>query len=362
MSTTDTITPYKGPMEVHAGPLPKDPEQAAKVMSDAAVKFSSVFNEYERAIKKGTNPLDEVTATNLNELKRQMRSTPPKPATVINLNPMDLEFGATNLYMRGIKVPACNPGMPYSKYHIRHWRHESFYLEGGERNFRPILPIHMAAEFVREFSHKDNYGGGVIVCEGEINPEKLAPDFEVETYDQMGRPITMDRQGVEYDEENHAIATIIQTPVRRRLHDLITESRSARNAFYRKQVRKAERDYRLPDGRGKANISEVHLLMAQVLHADGELPVMPDWNLTSRMEQGLSDHNCKACGNVPREGAYKCQNCGNILNALEAYKDFAIEFDHAKMAMLTSDELEEAELVRMEREESKKPSDKKSKK
>jgi hypothetical protein len=359
MSSTP-ITPYTGPIKVHEGPLPKDPAQQVQVFKQASENFPKAFPEYESQVKKGTNPLDEATLTSLNELKAQMRATPPKPATVINLNPMSLDFGMGNLYMRGIVVPGCAPGMPYAKYTIRHWRHQSLYQEDGSRFFRPILPIHMAGEFAREFSHKDNYGGGVIICEGEINPEKIGPDFMVEVYDQHGRVVTTTEAGFEFDEENNKVPVLLQVPIKQPLHRLIETARKARNAHYKKQVQKAEHDWRLPDGRGKQNVTEVHSLMAAVLVADGELSKMPDWNLTSRSEEGLADNSCKACGNVPRVGAYKCE-CGNILNALEAYRDFDIEFEHPKMGMLTSDELEEAELIKMEREEARKPKEKEPK-
>lgn len=349
------ITPYTGPLQVHEGPLPADPQLNAKIRTDAAVKFSQSFPEFERNAKKGTNPLDEATQTSLNELRAQMRSIGVKPATVINLNPMPLDFGMGNLYMRGIVVPACAPGQPYAKYTVRHWRHESLYNEDGSRFFRAILPIKMAGEFVREFSSKDNYGGGVIICEGDINPEKCGADFMVEIYDQHGRPITVTQRGIEYDEENNEIPVELQVPVKKSLHQLIDDVRRLRNAFYKKTVAIAERDWNLPDGRGKQNVNEVHRLMAELLVAEGERAKLPDFcTATDKAGLGLSDTNCRACGTTPKVGAYKCA-CGNILNALEAYKDFDIQFEHAKMAMLTSDELEEAELIKMEREDARKP-------
>lgn len=350
--SSSPIIPYDGPLKVHSGPMPTDPEQAARITTDAAVKFSQSFPEFERNAKRGQNPLDDATAGALNEWKRQMRATPPKPACVFNLNPFTLDFGMGDLYLRGIVVPAWSPGMPYpAKHVIRHPRHESFYNEDGSRGFKTILPIHMAAEFLREYSHKDNYGGGVIICEGDVNPEKAGPDFEVELYDPMGRPIIRLQQGIEYDAENNPVPVELEIPIKRKLSDQFEEARKSRNAFYRKQVQKAEHDWRLPDGRGKQNVTAVHDLMADILVAEGLLAKKPDWNLTSRLEEGLAGNDCKACGSTPKLGAYKCVTCGNILNALEAYKDFAIEFDHGKMAMLTSDELEEAELVKMERED-----------
>lgn len=361
MSTTEVIKPYTGSMQVSDVPKGTSPEVAAKITADAAVKFSEVFHEVSNQIKKGQNPLDDITRNNLEDLKRTVRTNGYKHATVFNLNPMPLEFGATNLYLRSIVVPACQPGMAYpAKHVIRHWRHEGLYEEDGSRKFKAIFPIRMAGEFVREYSHKDNYGGGVIICEGDINPEKCGPDFEVETYDALGRPITTPQGALEYDEEGNAIPVVNNLPVRRKLHDLINEARKARNAHYKKVVARMSRDWQLPEGRGKFNVTDVHRMMAAVLMADGELAKLPEFCTEATPEEaGLGDASCKACGNIPKAGAYKCMNCGNILNALEAYKDFAIEFDHAKMAMLTSDELEEAELIKMEREEARQPKPKK---
>lgn len=370
MPVEDAIKPYTGSMQVSTVPKGATQEQAAAIHADAAVKFSEVFRELlpgaseSNQVKKGQNPLDDVTRANLEELKRTVRTMGFKHATIFNLNPVSLEFGATNLYLRSIVVPACEPGMQVAKHVIRHWRHEGMYEEDGTRKFKAIFPIRMAGEFVREFGHKDNYGGGVIICEGDINPEKCGPDFEVEVYDEIGRPVTIAQPSVEYDEENNPIAVINQLPVKKKLWEILAAARRSRNSHYKKVVARMSRDWQLPEGRGKFNVTDVHRLMAAVLMADGELAKLPEFCTEATPEEaGLSDFTCKACGAKPKMGAYKCLSCGNILNALEAYKDFAIEFEHAKMAMLTSDELEEAELIKMEREELKKPAgEKKGKK
>lgn len=312
--------------------------------------FPEAFPQYEQAIKKGVNNLDQESQTSLNELMSQMRSTPPKPATIINLHPWPLTFGSTNIYLRGLSVPACNPGQPFAHYHIRGYRREWEYNENGSLKFKAILPIRLAAEFVREFSNKDAYGGGVIIYEGEGHPDKV--DL-VETYDAIGRPITTSKQVVVYDEENRPIQEIGQAPVKRKLSAILAEAVAARNKFYMQRVQKADHDYRLPDGRGKWLLTDTHRLMAETLFAEGVIAKVPDWNLASRFEQGISDNNCKACGHAPQAGAYKCMHCGNILNVLEAYRDFAIEYGHAKMEMLTSDEWEEVEEIKAQRETAK---------
>jgi hypothetical protein len=326
----ETLKPYQGP--------PPTPEN-----------FGQAFPQYEQALKKGVNNLDQDSQTNLNELRRQMRSSPPKPATVINLHPWPLTFGATNRFLRGITIPACEPGMPYAYHHIRGYRTDWEYNENGTLKFKAILPIELAGQFVREFSNKDSYGGGVIIYEGEGNPEKV--DL-VESYDPIGRVQTIQKSVIVYDEENRPIQEMGEIPIRKKLNDLLVEARSQRNAAYLLRVRKADHDYNLPDGRGKWLINDTHPLMAEILFAEGVISEVPKWNLASRFEQGLSENNCKSCGSPTKTDSYKCA-CGNILDPLAAYMDFAIEYGHAKMEMLASDEWEQVEEEKLRRQSAK---------
>lgn len=330
----ETIIPYQGGQVVMS--------EAAQEASRAAESWAAADPHLTNAIKKGVNNLDSDSQNNLNELARQMRATPPKPATVINLHPWPLSFGAANRFLRGITVPACEPGMSYAYHHIRGYRRDWEYNENGTLRFKPILPIELAGQFVREFSNKDSYGGGVIIYEGEGNPEKVEM---VEVYDPIGRVQTISKPVIVYDEENRPVQEMGEIPIRRKLLDLLAEARNSRNIFYMDRVQRADRDYRLPDGKGKWLINDTHKLMAEMLFAEGLITAVPEWNLASRFEQGLSETNCKSCGSPTKTGSYKC-SCGNILSPLAAYLDYAIEFEHAKMEMLTSDEREEAEAER----------------
>ena len=156
----DVIVPYEGGQVVIS--------EAAQAAAQAAQSWAAADPAMANSLRTGSpNKLDQTSALALKALEQQMRQTPPKPATVINLHPWPLTFGATCRFLRGITVPACEPGMPYAYLHIRGYRRDWEYNEDGSLKFKPILPIQLAAEFVREFSNKDTYGGGVIIYEGD---------------------------------------------------------------------------------------------------------------------------------------------------------------------------------------------------
>src|SRR5713101_2358536 len=91
-------------------------EGAATRQSAAAAATGGIPYALPRA--KPLRPLDEISQRNLDELKHQMRSNPPRAATVINLHPWPLMFPSTDVFLRGIVVPACNPGMEFAYHHI----------------------------------------------------------------------------------------------------------------------------------------------------------------------------------------------------------------------------------------------------
>src|SRR5579864_8098748 len=51
-----------------------------------------------------------------------------------------------------------------------------------------------------------------------------------------------------------------------------------------------------------------------------------------------------------KAAAFKCVTCGHILDALAAFKDGAIEFEHAKVGLLPDEQYKEAEAIQKERE------------
>src|SRR4051812_43594146 len=122
---TDVIKPYEGP------PATAD-------------NFTRAFPEYERlgtdgatgragtvatAPVRGRMPLDAQSERNLAELRRQVRNNPFPAATVINLHPWPLQ--ASDIFLRGIVIPACEPGMEVAYHHIRSWSHDKKYSEDG---------------------------------------------------------------------------------------------------------------------------------------------------------------------------------------------------------------------------------------
>lgn len=363
MSTTDVLKPFNGPpiggqRPAHETVLPIEgggvvrlsPE--AQVASKASIEFAQAFPNYEGLVqgKRGLNNLDSVSAGNLEELRRQMRSTPPKPATVINLHPWPLTFDGNSRFLRGLVVPACEPGMPFSYAHFRGYRTDWKYDDDTTFKFGAVLPIHQAGEFLRTFGNRDLYGGGVLIYEGEGHPDKVD---EVELYDPLGRVLTRKEPGVEYDEEQHEVRVMRDISIHGKLGMVLAETRKIRNNFYLQRVKRADQDYRLPDGRGKGMVTELHMKMADVLVYEGLITKVPEWDLKGRMEEGLADSNCKACGASPRADSFKCVACGHIMLPFEAYMAGEIQYGHASMELLTADEWESVETEKARRDEAK---------
>lgn len=341
----DVVIPVAGGGAIHVSP-------AAQVAQKASAEFAAAFPNYEGVIqgKRGMNNLDAASAQNLEELRQQMRATPAKPATIINLHPWPLMFDGNSRFTRGLVVSACEPGMPYSYLHLRGYRYDWKQDEEGTFKYIPILPIHQAAEFLRVFGSRDIYGGGVIIYEGDGNPEKVE---DVEIYDPNGRMQTKKEPGIEFDEEQHPVNIMRSVPIFSKLADQLKEQRRLRNNFYLQRVKRADQDYRLPDGRGKAMVTELHMKMADMLVAEGMITKVPEWDLKGRMEEGLSDSNCKACGAAPRADSFKCVACNHIMFPFEAYMNGEIQYGHASMEMLSADEWELVEIEKTQRDERK---------
>lgn len=330
MSETEVIKPYEGP--------PATPNN-----------FADAFPEIVAAVtgpKRGRNPLDAQSQRNLDDLRRQVRANPFKPATVINLHPWPLS--SNDRFIRGIVIPACEPGMDFAHHHIRSWSHDYSYAEDGQSfKFLPIKPIEKATQFLVKFADPEVYGGGVIVYEGESHPNKMG---RVELYNPDGRPQVDLKNAIEYDDEDHPVPTVQEIPIMGELSKMIAEQRQRRNAFYKARVEWADSKSKSKNDSDRRLITDQHRLMAEMLHAEGVLPALPDWNLASRMELGLSASNCKSCGNPTNKTGYACGSCGNIIDALAAYLDHKIEFTHAKMEMLSSEQMEVAVAEEAERE------------
>lgn len=356
--TTETIKPYVDgepgskpapPAVIHydGGSVVQTP--ASQRASAAASEFAKANPDYIKALQsakdvKGINNLDVASQQRLNELRQRMRSSRPKPATVINLHPWPLQFSGSDLFLRGIYVPACNPGQPFAYQHIRSYRVSHEYNEDGTFEFAPILAIDMAGQFLRDFSNADIYGGGIVIYEGEGHPDKIE---EVETYDQQGKLQTVREVGIEYDEENRAVQVPVDVPVKKSLAALISQQRKVRNDFYLNRVKLADQNYNRPDGKGKSLVTNLHCLMADVLFAEGIIAAVPNWDLKGSVELGLRDEPCPSCGGTPKAEAFKCVSCGHVLNAFDAYMNGAIEHGHASMDLLSG---EEWELVEKENE------------
>ena len=315
-------------------------------------KFATAFPQMEALAKAGRNVLDSVSQKNLDDLRARMRANKPRPATIVNLLPWKLIVTGGSTF-QGIEVPACPPGVAFTHQHIRYWKTDTprYNEDCTAFLYDPIYPIQIAREFVRVYCNRERFGGGVIVYEGDGHPDKV--DM-VETYDDSGLPITSSEYGIEEGQEGEKIEVVIQAPIRQKYNDIYRRERGLRNAMFKRKVEVMNRDYQLPDGKGRRNLTDNHILMAEVLFAEGVISEKPKWSLVSRLDEGLEAFDCPKCGEPRKKNAYACRACNNILDALAAYKDYAIDFDNVKMDMLTSDELEAANEIRVEREQAKK--------
>jgi hypothetical protein len=341
MSST-TVVPEKT--------LPPVPANAAA----AAVAFSQAYQEFQQAIRRGFNKLDEQSQRNLDELQAYMRMNPPRPATIINLFPWPLSIPGARL-LQGITVPACPPGQRCAWAHIRGWRRDWEYEESGALKFKAVTPIKLAGEFVFAFSANEysigNAGtnGGVIIYEGETHPDKAG---EVETYDATGRLITNDQPGLDYEGEQE-VPVVHKIPVRRKLDELIDAGIQTRNRAFFARVQRFDTDYR--DEKKRAYLSlELPRLMAEVLHAEGLLPEVPVWNLETRMQRGLRDDNCPACGAARKIDAIVCVECKYPLEPVECYANGIITFEQLEMHNLDADQWEQALGIRQQKESARK--------
>lgn len=340
----DVIKPYDGP--------PATPDN-----------FTRAFPEMEKAatsgapIQRGRIPLDQQSERNLADLRRQVRANPFPAATVINLHPWPLQ--SSDMFLRGIVIPACEPGSDIAYHHIRAWNHDKRYSEDGMSFiFTAIRPIEKAAQFLLKFADPQVYGGGVLIYEGDRQPGKMT---EVELYSPDGRAMVDVKDGYEFDDEGNKLPSKIEIPIRGNLHKMIDQARRSRNEFYLSQVRWADERFKSADVKDRRLITNMHRLMMDVLVADGVLDHPLDWNLTSSLDKNKLAIVCKGCGSPVQNTAYKCVTCGNVIDAFEAFMDKAIEWGHAKLEDLSDEQFKVAKAEHERREAVKKSRAKKDK-
>jgi hypothetical protein len=344
-ANTEVIRPFTEPK--YEGP-PATPDN-----------FTQAFPDMERAVlskvapQLARNPLDPLSEKNLADLRRQVRANPFPAATVINLHPFTLQ--SSDMYLRGIVIPACEPGMDFAHHHIRSWNADKRYSEDGNSFiFTAIKPIEKAAQFLLKFANPEVYGGGVLIYEGDRHPNKLT---DVELYSLDGRPMVRVEDGYDYDDEGHRLPSKIEIPLKGKLHELIEQERRKRNQFYLAKVTEADRWFKSGDSKKRELITDLHRLMQDVLVKEGVLDKPLDWNLASTLDRSKGEgKECKSCGSVIQGDPYRCTNagCGNILKALEAFMDGAIEWGHVKIEMLPSEQYAVAEAEHKRRQEVKK--------
>ena len=281
----ETLT-SDAPVKLYDGP-PATPDNFTTAFPEFDIKKGKTIEapgagRMGTAPQRGLRPLDVDSQRRMDEAYRQIRTNRPKPATVINLHSFELAFPSTNQFLRGIRVPACKPGEPFAFHHIRTTSLDKSYKEDGTFEFSPIIPIQKAAQFLVAFADPEVYGGGVIVYEGDRNPDNVEM---VETYGPTGLANCTQMNGYEEGDEGEKIPVVIPVPIKKNLHEMISEQRAKRNEKYLREVEHANELWgaKEPHIRREVIRSPKYRLMAEMLLAEGLLKEKhrPDWMLAS---------------------------------------------------------------------------------
>src|SRR5437588_9091573 len=254
------------------------------------------------------------------EEQRRLLRTVWKEASIVNLMPFPLNVNGV-LHARlagpdGNQVPECPVGKRFVRKVISElqWdvRDEGAGMDNVD-NYTPVIwfPMDLAHDYEREFL--DRMGvGGVIIYEGKQEPE--GPEFE----------------------------------------KMLENARKARNRWLLRKVQEAEADWADTSGRGRKNITELHRKAAEVLLHDKVLKHQPAWLLAINAEGGETPDPCPGCGAVSDANALICKNCSYVHKPIAAYKAAMIAYDDMSMERLTTDEWNEVNAIRAQREEARK--------
>lgn len=307
-------------------------------------KPMSIGQEYAKTFgvddpTRGTSKLPPQTQQNLRELYAMMRRNPPKPVTLINMHPFVLTVNG--VYHRDIQVPACPPGTPYIKYVIRRWKYTRDPYE--EENticyrFRPVYPIDLATDFLREYAHM----GGIVVYEGETAPEKVK---DIAQWNIDGSPV------MEVVEMPDGPA---ETQKFESYQEAFERARGIRDAYYDSCVKEAEAKWSDPSGKLRLEVSDMDEWMAEVLFLDGKRAKRADFKRLTRQEAGLSEMVCPNCKARPNQDALTCTNCNlYVFDPVAAYQNAVIEYGHPSMDRLDAEQWEAINEIKAKRDTAK---------
>lgn len=276
-----------------------------------------------KAFDEVYNPANATQATkrliqSQNEAGKKLNRIGWNKVMVVNLMPFALMPNGVLIERYNLKVPpapieARKDGVPAYSFRLL----DRLYWDSKDRgagmddvdNFEaiPWTPLEVADDFIKEYNEVQRCGG-VFVYEGEQMPET--------------------------------------SPV---LRNMLQTAAEARNTWCMQRVEEANLEYASESSR--KNITEVHRNAWRILFHAGLVKKedQPLW-LTAINPAAVKAHTeiCKRCG-TGLAGGYACKECGNIINALAAYEDGAIEWGHVSFQKMTEEEFKKATDIRNKR-------------
>jgi len=252
--------------------------------------------------------------------QRRMNNMEWAKVSVVNLMPFPLNVSGV-LHGRlagsdGNQIPACKVGQDYARRVIEDlaWaiRDEGAGMDNVD-NYTPVsfAPSELAADYIREFIHRMGVGG-VIVYPGDDEPKESGREAELQ------------------------------------------QAHMARNQWLLRKVQEAEADWADSSGRGRKNITDLHRRAAEVLLHDKVLKHQPAWLLALNSDGSELPDPCPGCGEVADRRAAICKSCRYVFKPIAAYKAAMIAYDDMSMERLTTDEWNEVNAIRAQREEARK--------
>ena len=230
-------------------------------------------------VKPGASEFEIKYFTELHGLMVNHARMGIEPATVINLNPFELQVHSP--LFRGLTVSACPVDKAFTMMVIREPR---FQARDNEGVITPVdfLPIILAKEFETQFAN----GGGVFVFRGD--GEKIAKQTDG---DLMQNELFREFYA---DAKRKLIITALQ------------------------KVQEADNEWNTPSRSGARNITDLHRGFHRILLRERRLSKPKEWLDATRDEAQIGEL-CPSCGNEPRKGAALCNTCGWVMDPLKAW-------------------------------------------
>ncbi|MDE2102631.1 MAG: hypothetical protein KGL39_35625 [Patescibacteria group bacterium] len=270
------------------------------------------------------------------EIKRLLVQTDAeKPVTILNLNTFPLTINGGMFFPDA--VPACKLGEPYARHVIEKTRWGTKDLGCDQQGTMqmepfPLIPVVLAAEYIREYAQQDGGFGGVLCYVGDQDPASLKKGDTVRVpevaYNDLGE-FYVEVKERDFHESLDAL--------RRRRNQSILARLEAANGWYENDTQ-------------RMNVNDMHRAMARLALAEGLIQELPRWVLQANTLQSKSADPCPSCAEIPKAGAILCVNCNYIFDVLEAYKQARIGYGSLEMDRLNAEEWKTVNRIKAERD------------